>query len=68
MEVFGNRKYCDEHRPSPSEQIKARWEKWREEGIDPTHGGEVAKKRGEAIARSNSLNPRTLGKKTPQGS
>jgi hypothetical protein len=38
--------------------MKAWWEKWREEYIDPSHGGEVAKKRGDAIARSNSLKPR----------
>jgi len=60
VEVFGNRKHCDEHKPSPSEQIKARWEKRRAEGIDPSHGGEVARKRGEAIARSNRQKPRVL--------
>ena len=27
-EVIGNKKYCEEHRPSPSKHIKARWEKW----------------------------------------
>jgi hypothetical protein len=59
VEVFGTRKYCDKHKPSPSEQIKARWEQWKEEGIDPSHGGDVARKRGEAIARSNSQKPRT---------
>jgi len=37
---------------------KARWKDWREEGRDPTHGGEAARKRGEAIARSNRLKPR----------
>jgi hypothetical protein len=62
VEGFGKPIYCDEHKPSPSGQIKARWEKWREEGIDPTHGGEVAKKQGEAISRSNRQKPRQGGK------
>jgi hypothetical protein len=58
VEVFGNKKYCDEHRPLQSDRVKAQWERWRAEGIDSSHGGAVAKKRGEAFARSNSLKQR----------
>jgi hypothetical protein len=38
--------------------MRKRWEEWREQGIDPTHGVEAALKRGQAIVRSNSQKPR----------
>jgi CRISPR-associated protein Cas1 len=44
-----------------TEENRKRWEAWKEAGIDPTHGGEASRKRGEAIARSNRLKPRKGG-------
>jgi hypothetical protein len=39
------------------EENRKRWEA-KAAGIDQTHGGEATRKRREAIARSNRLNPR----------
>lgn len=37
---------------------RRRWEAWRAAGVDPTHGGEAARRRGKAIAESNRAKPR----------
>lgn len=37
---------------------KQMWTSWRAAGIDPAHGGQAARKRGEKIAASNRERPR----------
>jgi len=59
-------KYCAACREIGRQNQKAatsranqlRWAEWRERGIDPTHGGEAAAKRGAAIRQSNVEKPR----------
>jgi CRISPR associated protein Cas1 len=64
--VARRRKLCDTclpiaRRERTAEENRKRWEAWKAAGIDPTHGGAAAQKRGETIARSNRLKPRRSG-------
>lgn len=54
-------KYCALHREvgrgnarqATAEANRERWQKWREQGIDPTHGGRAAERRSSSISLSN---------------
>jgi protein-arginine kinase activator protein McsA len=46
--------------PEMTQLAKEKLEALREQGMDPAHGGEVAKRRGAAVAASNRLTPRRL--------
>lgn len=66
-------KYCQEHRSAwrlnqkvaAAEFNRKRWEQWRAAGIDPTHGGEAAERRGSTIAESNREKPRRKANNEP---
>ena len=45
--------YREAQRQATAQANKERWEEWKTEGHDPTHGGQAAEKRGKAIAESN---------------
>lgn len=59
-------KYCKDHRELGKEAAAkattaanlARWDRWRSEGIDPTHTDAARAKRSRSIALSNHLKPR----------
>jgi hypothetical protein len=66
-------KYCAVHRAVGRENQRRataaatmrRWAEWREAGIDPTHGGEAARRRGETIRESNREKPRRKRREAP---
>jgi hypothetical protein len=45
-------------RGGTAEENRKHWGAWTTAGIDPTHGGEASRKRGETIGKSNRLKPR----------
>ena len=45
-------------REETAEANRRRWEEWKAAGVDPAHGGEAARKRGEKIAASDRQKPR----------
>ena len=45
-------------REATAKANRRRWEEWRAQGLDPAHGGEAARKRGEKIAESDRQKPR----------
>ena len=45
-------------REATAKANRRRWEEWKAAGVDPAHGGEAARKRGEKIAASDRRKPR----------
>jgi CRISPR-associated endonuclease Cas1 len=59
VKVSQHARFCEPCRSERYSEIwQEQWQKRKESGVDTSHGGEAAKKRSEAMARSHLLKPR----------